>query len=260
MTRIHEAFEAAKERGGALIIYLTAGDPSLALTEELTLAAERGGADLVELGIPYSDPLADGPTIQAASQRALANGATVAGVLECAAQVRSASDLPLVIMTCYNPILQFGTEEFARAAAEQGVDGVLVSDLPPAESHEWCRAAAEHGLGTVFLVAPTNHDEFIDQALARTTGFCYAISRPGVTGARQDLPTDLADFIGRVQARAQVPVAVGFGISNAEQVRAVLEVADGAVVGSAIVNLIAGGDEDGALADRVESAVRALRA
>jgi tryptophan synthase alpha chain len=247
MKRIREAFERTREDGGALIIYLTAGDPSLALTEELALAAERGGADLVELGIPYSDPLADGPTIQAASQRALTGGTTVAGVLECAARVRSASGIPLVIMTCYNPILQFGTGDFARAAAEQG------------ESDDWCQAAAKHGLGTVFLVAPTNDDEYLDQALARTTGFCYAISRPGVTGARDDLPADLAGFVGRVKARAQVPVAVGFGISNAEQVQAVLQVADGAVVGSAIVDLIAEGNEDGRLPDRVERAVRALR-
>jgi len=258
MTRIREAFERAQEGGGALIIYLTAGDPSLALTEELVLAAERGGADLVELGIPYSDPLADGPTIQAASQRALTDGTTVGGVLECAARVRSAADIPLVIMTCYNPILQFGTEEFARAAAERGVDGVLISDLPPAESDEWCRAAAEHGLGTVFLVAPTNDDGYIDQALGRTTGFCYAISRPGVTGARDDLPADLAQFVERVKAHAQVPVAVGFGISDAQQVRAVLDVADGAVVGSAIVDLIAEGNHDGRLPHRVQGAVSAL--
>ena len=259
MKRIEKAFEGARERGGALIIYLTAGDPSLEVTGDLVLAAERGGADLVELGIPYSDPLADGPTIQAASQRALAEGTTVAGVLECAARVRSASDLPLVIMTCYNPVLQFGPEQFARAAAEHGVDGVLVSDLPPEESDEWRRAAAEHDLGTVFLVAAGNDEDYLDAALARTTGFCYAISRPGVTGARGELPPDLEQFVRRVQARTELPVAVGFGISNAQQVKVVLEVADGAVVGSAIVDVIAGGNEDGKLVERVEGAVRSLR-
>ena len=259
MTRIHAAFKGAKDRGGALIIYLTAGDPSLEVTGELVLAAERGGADLVELGIPYSDPIADGPTIQAAGQRALAAGTTVAGVLECVGRVRSASDLPLVIMTCYNPILQFGPEEFAQAAAARGLDGVLVSDLPPRESDRWCQAAAEHGLGTVFLVASTNDDEFIDEAVARTTGFCYVISRPGVTGARDDLPSGLGEFVTHVKTRTELPVAVGFGISRAEHVRQVLSVADGAVVGSAIVEIIAGGNEDGMLPGRVEEAVRSLR-
>jgi len=259
LQRIHEAFRRSREQGGALIIYLTAGDPCLDDTVELALAAERGGADLVELGIPYVAPIADGPTIQAACRRALAAGTTVRGVLEAVGRIRDRSEVPIVLMTCYNPILQFGPQEFAQAAASQGVDGVLTSDLPPAASGELCEAAARHGLGTVMLVAPGNTDEQIEQVLARTTGFCYAISRPGVTGARDELPADLAEFVGRVKARARVPVAVGFGISDARQVRAVLEIAEGAVVGSAIVNVIAGGNEDGRLAERVEGAVRALR-
>jgi len=259
MKRIHEAFAQGQERGGALIIYVTAGDPSLELTKELVLAAQRGGADLAELGIPYSDPLADGPTIQAAGQRALAAGTTVSGVLECAGHVRDSSDIPLVVMTCYNPILQFGPEEFAQAAAEQGVDGVLVSDLPPADSDVWCEAAADSGLGTVFLVAPTNDDNYVEEALARTTGFCYVISRPGVTGARDDLPPGLGEFVAHVKARTELPVAVGFGISKAEHVTEVLSVADGAVVGSGIVDVIAGGNEDGMLPQRVEQAVCVLR-
>lgn len=257
MQRIHAAFERSGNR--SLIIYITAGDPSLDDTVDFVLAAERGGADIIEIGVPYSNPLADGPVIQAACKRALAAGATVRGVLDTVARIRARSEVPIVLMTCFSPVFRFGLEEFAHAAAAVGVDGVLVSDLPPYEGEAWAQAAAAHELGTVLLVAPDNTDGQIADTLALTTGFCYVISRPGTTGARAELWQGLSELVRRVRAHATVPVAVGFGISSAGQVAEVLAMADGAVVGSAIMKVIAEGAADGSLADRVETAVAGLR-
>jgi tryptophan synthase alpha chain len=256
MQRIHEAFADAPDPG-ALIIYLTAGDPSLDATVELALAAERGGADLIELGIAYIAPTADGPTIQAACKRALDAGSTTAGVLDAARRIREQSQIPLVTMTCVNPIIAYGLDDFARDARAAGIDGVLVSDLPPAEATEWCEAAARHDLGTVFLIAPDNTDAQIRDALDLTTGFAYIISRPGTTGARADIYEGLRPLIERVEMMASVPAAVGFGLSTGEQVAEVLNAADGAVVGSAVVSVIAEGGDD--LPARVEAKVRELR-
>lgn len=256
MNRIHDAFANAPDPG-ALIIYLTAGDPTLDATVELALAAERGGADLIELGIPYIAPTADGPTIQAACKRALDAGSTTAGVLDAARRIRERSEIALVTMTCFNPIVAYGLDAFARDARAAGLDGVLVSDLPPAEAGEWCEAAARHGLGTVFLVAPGNTDRQIRDALDVTTGFVYIISRPGTTGARADIYEGLRALIERVKSMARVPAAVGFGLSTGEQVAEVLDTADGAVVGSAVVGVIAEGGDD--LPARVEAKVRELR-
>jgi tryptophan synthase alpha chain len=238
--RIGSAFETAAAAGrGALIIYICAGDPDLATTVEVACAAAQAGASIIELGIPYSDPLADGPVIQAAGQRALRAGTTVAGVLEAARQVRARSDVPLVMMTCFNPILQFGPEAFAARAAEVGVDAILVSDLPPEESDEWLACAERAGLGTVFLVAPTTSPERLPNVASHSTAFVYAVSRPGTTGERADLPEDLGDLVAAIRRHTMRPVVVGFGISTPEQVRTVCAVADGAVVGSAVVRLIA---------------------
>ena len=240
MNAIRQTFATNREQGrGTLVVYITAGDPSLETTVNLVTTLAESGADIVELGIPYSDPLADGPTIQAASQRALERGATVQGVFDCAAQIRQRTQIPLIIMTCYNPVLQYGLEEFAQEAARVGVEGVLVSDLPPSESNQWRAVAAEHGLATVFLVAPTTPDERIQQMIECTTGFVYAVARPGVTGARDELPPDLTESVARIRQATELPVAVGFGISKPEQVAAVCEIADGAIVGSAVVDIIA---------------------
>ena len=261
MSSIRQAFAAnrAVERG-TLIIYITAGDPSLAATVEIVTTLAQSGADIVEVGIPYSDPLADGPTIQAASQRALERGATIQGVFDCIANIRQRTQIPLVIMTCFNPILQYGPERFAREAARVGVDGVLASDLPPSESDEWCATAAEHDLATVFLVAPTTPDQRIGEVVERTTGFVYAVSRPGVTGAREELPADLTDSVARIRQATDLPVAVGFGISTPEQVAAVCRIADGAIVGSAVVNIIAGAPDDDSLLEQVGQFVSGLAA
>lgn len=259
MKRIHEAFANARDHGGALIIYVTAGDPSLEDTVEIVLAAERGGADLIELGIPYIAPTADGPTIQAACQRALSAGTTVGGVLDVARRIRERSQIPLVTMTCYNPILVYGLQRYARDAKAAGIDGVLVSDLPPDEAGAWLEAAQQHDLDTVFLVAPGNTDPQLHAAIDVTTGFVYIISRPGTTGARADIYAGLRDLVARVKAITDVPAAVGFGLSTGEQVAEVLQMADGAVVGSAVVNVIAEGNADGRLPERVEAKVRQLR-
>ena len=251
-----EVFKQAAEEGrAALIIYVTAGDPSLATTVDLVSALAEAGADIVELGIPYSDPLADGPIIQAAGQRALRAGTTVAGVLEAARQIKERTGLPLVVMTCYNPILQFGPEQFAARAAQVGVSGVLISDLPPEESEEWCALAAREGLETIFLVAPTTEPERMALACGLSTGFVYVVSRPGTTGVREDLPEDLGGLVEQLRALTDKPLAVGFGLSRPEQVAVVAQVADGAIVGSAVVRLIG---ESGADPTQVAEFVRTL--
>jgi tryptophan synthase alpha chain len=258
---IHAAFARARsEKRGALMPYTTAGDPNLAATLEILLALERAGADLVELGIPYSDPLADGPVIQLAAERALAAGTKVAGICDLLRQLRAAgSKLPVVIMTCFNPILRYGPERFAEDFAAAGADGVLITDLPPSEAEVWCGLAAQHDLATVFLVAPTTPPERVHFATERTTGFVYAVARAGVTGVREDLPADLAELVGKIREQTDLPVAVGFGISTAEHVRTVCQLADGAVVGSALVKVIAehGGGDD--LVPAVESFVAGLK-
>jgi len=237
---IQQTFANSRQDGrGVLIIYVTAGDPSLHETVEIVTTVAEAGADIVELGIPYSDPLADGPTIRAASQRALAAGATIQGVFDCAGRIRQRTSIPLIIMTCYNPILQFGPESFAQDASNVGIDGILASDLPPSEAEQWCAVAAEHELATVFLVAPTTPPQRVARAVECTTGFVYAVARPGVTGARDELPEDLKDSVARIRQVTDLPIAVGFGISNPEQVAAVCEIADGAIVGSAVINIIA---------------------
>lgn len=259
--RIHNAFARAKTaQRGALMPYVTAGDPDMAASRAILEAIERAGADLIELGIPYSDPLADGPVIQAAARRALHSGATVAGVIEMIRAFRAAGhELPIVIMTCFNPIMQYGAEAFARDLAAAGGDGVLVTDLPPFESQEWVQTAARHGLGTVFLVAPTTPAERVHLATERATAFVYAVARAGVTGARAELPEDLAQLVGNIRAQTDLPVAVGFGVSTPEHVRQVWELADGAIVGSALVKVIAEHAGQEHLSERVEEFVRGLR-
>jgi tryptophan synthase alpha chain len=253
MSRIGRRFQELKDRGEkGLIAFITAGDPDLATTAKIVPAIARAGADIVELGIPFSDPLADGPSIQAAAGRALAKGASVAGVLDCVRDIRATCDVPLVLMTCFNPILQFNPEWFATQAKDVGVDGVLVSDLPPGESGEWVRITHMSGLDTIFLVAPTTPPQRIEEVCERSTGFVYCVSRTGVTGARDDLPPDLGDLVSRVRARTDKPIGIGFGISTPEQVRAVCRLADAAIVGSAIVDVIAKASGDSV----VESAAR----
>ena len=240
MHRMQEAFNRAHSQSrGALVVYLTAGFPTMDESEALMLQAARSGADIIEVVIPFSDPIADGPAIQAAGQTALQEGANLRDILRMIASLSAQTDTPIVIMSGYNPILAYDPERFAADASEAGVCGVLIADLPPAEGEAWCDAAAEHGLSTVFLVAPTTTPERFTRIVQCTTGFVYVLSRMGVTGERETLPPELPGLVRRVRECTSLPIAVGVGISNSEQVSAVCALADGVIVGSAVVRAAA---------------------
>lgn len=220
----------------ALVPYLTAGDPDLAATEEFAAALADGGADVIELGIPFSDPLADGPVLQRAAERALAAGTRVAGVLDAASRI-AARGLPVVLMTYANPVARRGWAAFARDAASAGVRGIILTDVPPEEAGEFLPVAADAGLATVFLVAPTSDDARLAAAVRATTGFLYCVSRLGVTGASASLSDAFLPVLARVRAVSDVPVGVGFGIATPEHAREAGRVADGVIVGSRLVAL-----------------------
>jgi len=239
MTRIEKRFVRLNSQSAkAFIPYLTAGDPSLHTTLELVLALEKAGADLIELGVPFSDPIADGPVIQRATERALKNGATVHRVLELGKNIRKKSEIPLVLFSYFNPLLNHGLERLAADAVNAGFDGVLASDLTVEESEPFVRTMRHSGLNTVFLVAPTSSPERIKKIAAASTGFLYAVSRTGVTGEQQELAADLKQFLQTLRMHTRTPIAVGFGISRPEHVRAVWQEADGAIVGSSIVKAV----------------------
>jgi len=241
----------------ALIAYLTVGYPRLDSTPSLVEAAAQSGADAIELGIPFSDPLADGRTIQAASQQALKEGVTVARALEAAAAARKKTDVPLLFMTYLNPILAYGLERFCRAAADAGVDGLIVPDLPPAESADLRRAAEASQVDLVFFVAPTSSEAGIEAACRAATGFVYCIAVTGVTGARAQLDDALLPLIASVRRHTTLPVVVGFGISKPEHLAALEGKADGVIVASALLDAIARAPEDPA--NQVSRFLRELR-
>jgi tryptophan synthase alpha chain len=222
-----------------LVVYLTAGDPTLDATREIALAAIDSGADVIELGVPFSDPLADGPVIQRAMERAVAKGTRLKDVLTLAGEIRAARPAAgQVIFSYLNPILRYGLHPFADAAAAAGVDGVLVTDLIVEEAGEYLREMARVGIAPIFLAAPTSPDERLEAIATHSRGFVYAISRVGITGTQQSLTLDAAALVERIRRYTRLPVAVGFGISNAEHVAQVTEFANAAVIGSAIVELI----------------------
>ena len=222
-----------------LVAYLTCGDPDLRVSEEIALAAIDAGASVIELGVPFSDPVADGPVIQRASERALRHSTTLENVLTLAASIRrQRPQAGLIVFSYLNPILRFGLERFAIAAKQAGLDGALLIDLPVEEAAEYMRLMREHQLATIFLVAPTSTDERLKRIAALSTGFIYAVSRTGVTGAQKNVTDDARQLVARLRKFTKLPVAVGFGISNAEQVSEVGQFADAAVVGSAIVHLV----------------------
>ena len=223
----------------SLVAYVTCGDPDLATTRDVVLAAIEAGAGVIELGVPFSDPVADGPVIQRASQRALQNGVTLADVLKLAAEVRQhAQSTGLIIFSYLNPILRMGLQKFCKVARHAGVDGALLTDLPVEEAGDYLREMRRNELATVFLAAPTSTDERLKRIAAASSGFVYAVSRTGVTGARQQLPEDAQKLVHRLRKYTKLPIAVGFGISTREQLAAVGKFADGAVIGSAIVETI----------------------
>ena len=239
MDRIEHAFHKATAEGRkALVAYVTVGYPSIQATLDVVPALADGGCDIIELGIPFSDPLADGTTIQRASHHALEAGVTPALCLDVAARLRQRVAVPLVFMTYYNPVLHYGLERFCTACHDAGVDGLIVPDLPPEEGAELEALTRRNALDLIYLVSPTTTDERIGLVASRSRGFIYLVSLRGVTGARSDLPPDLERLVARVRRATSKPLCVGFGISSPEQARRVAAVADGVIVGSRIVELI----------------------
>lgn len=259
MSRIARTFARLKAKGRrGFIPFITAGDPDLETTYKLLIELTDAGATLIELGVPFSDPVADGPVIQRASERALSQSFGLEEILNLVTRFREQSQVPLILFSYFNPLLQFGPERLSREAARAGVDGLLVTDLVPEEAEEFSATLRAQSLDVIFLVAPTSTDERLRLVAERATGFIYAVSRAGVTGARDDLSREAETLVARVRRFSNLPVAVGFGISSAAQVREVWRYADAAVVGSAIVAEIErlSGQED--LAKRTGSFARTL--
>jgi len=258
--RIAQRFRELSEAGElGLVVYVTAGDPSLDGTEKIVLAAAEAGADIIELGVPFSDPVADGPTIQRASERALRNGTTLNGVLNLVARLRTGTGIPLVLFSYFNPILQMGVAKFADAAASAGTDGVLVTDLTPEESADYRSLLHDRRLDTIFLAAPTSTDARLRQIGIVSSGFLYLISRTGVTGARESLSEELPALVRRARRFTSLPIAVGFGISLPTQVTVLGGIADAAVVGSAVVAAIEKSADDAAAAKSAADLIRSLK-
>ena len=253
---------AAGELG--LVAYITAGDPSLAASEAIVLAAAEAGADLIELGVPFSDPVADGPTIQRASERALRSGTTLAGVIDLVRRLRRQTQVPIILFTYFNPVLQMGLDAFAGAASAAGADGALITDLTPEEAGDYWKAMHARGLDTIFLAAPTSTDDRLGMIAECSSGFLYLISRTGVTGERDSMPQDLPALARRVRRVTKLPLAVGFGISLPEHVSVLGGIADAAVVGSALMAEVekasSPNDAVAAVAGRLRALKQAARA
>jgi tryptophan synthase alpha chain len=257
MTRIQQVFHRRKSEGKAVFVaYLTAGDPTPEATPGLVAALERGGADLIELGVPFSDPIADGPVIQRGSDRALKSGTTVAKVLAVAKKIRETSEIPILLFTYLNPVLRYGLANLARDAKAAGIDGCLLIDVSVEEAEVYVKAMRDAGLDTVFLAAPTSTPERLHLVAKFSSGFIYLVSRTGVTGEQEKLSGALQPLIDATRAISTLPVAAGFGISTPAQAGAVAKIADGVVVGSAIVRLI----EQNAGEAGLENYARSLRA
>lgn len=263
MSRLSTTFTRLRQNSGsnkelALVTYVTAGDPDVATSCDIVRGIARGGADVIEIGVPFSDPIADGPVIQRASERALAAGGSLSRALDIVRTVRSDIDTPIVLFTYVNPVLRMGAEAFARKAASDGVDGVLMLDLPIEESQAMHRTLAEAGLDQIFLISPTTTEERLREAAELGSGFLYAISRLGVTGARENVAGTARPVVEAVRKVTTMPVALGFGISKPEHVREACAYADAAVVGSALVQVIADAPQGHAAAE-AERFVRWLK-
>ena len=257
MAAIADRFAQLRTKGEkALVLFVTAGDPSLEQLPAILDALAEGGADIIEIGIPFSDPIADGPTIQASSQRALDRGVTPAAALDA---IAAFDKTPVVLMGYYNPILRAGLDESADSAQAAGVCATIVSDLTPEEADDWISASLAHGLENIFLAAPTSTDERLDIVCKKATGFVYAVSRTGVTGAASAVPPEVTDLVERIKQRTDLPVCVGFGISTPDHVRMVCEVADGAVIGSWLVDKLANEWNNGSGRRALVAAIRELK-
>jgi tryptophan synthase alpha chain len=239
MSRIRDTFVDLKRSGrGGFIPFITAGDPDLRTTELLLVELAAAGADIIELGVPFSDPVADGEVIQRASERALQRGVTVGDALRCASSVKKHIDVPIVLFSYLNPLLKFGKDRLPQEIQRAGIDAVLITDLTPEEGGPWITAFRDHAIDLIFLVAPTTSNERLRRIAQQASGFIYAVSRAGVTGTRNEMPRDAEPLVKRVRAVSDLPIAVGFGISTAEQVRQVWHFADAAVIGSALVSQV----------------------
>ena len=242
MNRIDRTFKELRKNGRkALIPYIMAGDPDLDATKKYIHDLESSGADIIELGVPFSDPLADGPTIQKAAERSLQKGTTLRKVIAFVKEIRKTSEIPLILMTYYNPIFKMGIESFIIKAVKAGVDGVIIPDLIPDEADEFMKLSREHGLDTIFLLAPTSTAARIRKVVKASTGFIYYVSITGITGANLSIGNLMKDTLNTVNKSTKKPVAVGFGVSNAKEAASISKLADGVIIGSAIVKLIAKG-------------------
>ena len=259
MNRIEERFARLRREGHkGLVVYIGAGDPDLEATRQLALAFDAAGVDVLELGVPFSDPLADGLVNQLAAQRGLASGTTPAGVLETVRRIRQESQVPIVLYLYFNLVHRRGLEAFVQESAEAGVDGLLVLDLPPEEGEAYVQGMDRAGLCPIFLVAPTTPEERIGRIVERGRGFVYYVSREGVTGMQSQVASNVAEMTGRIRRHTELPIAVGFGVSNPDQARAVSRCAEAVVVGSAVVNQIATHGQSPELVERVSGLVQDL--
>jgi tryptophan synthase alpha chain len=239
MNRIDKKFRGLKRKGEkAFIVYITSGDPSLKLTGKLVLELDKRGADMIELGVPFSDPMADGPTIQAASERALANGVNIKKIFTLVKKLRRSTDIPIAFMTYYNPVYRYGVKKFVRDAAASGVDGVIVPDLPPEEAGELLARSKKEGFDNIFLLSPTSSRGRIKTVGRASKGFIYYVSLTGVTGARRQLPSEIVRNVKNIKKITGKPVCVGFGVSTPAQAKAIARISDGVIVGSAVIKVI----------------------
>ena len=239
MNRIDKKFQELRDQGAtAFMPYFCAGDPNPELTSKLLLTLEEAGADLIELGVPFSDPIADGPTVQRASERALTHHISLQEILEMVATVRTQTDIPIALMSYYNPIFRMGEDAFCKAAQDAGVDGVIIPDLPPEQAQSLLEIAPRYNLATIFLVAPTSPPERMQLIASVSTGFIYCVSVTGVTGARAMLSDEIAPMIAELRKHTDKPISVGFGVSTPNQATQIAQIADGVIVGSAIINVV----------------------
>lgn len=261
MSRISHRFSELRAREErALIPFITGGDPGIFATDPLVLEMEAAGADIVEIGVPFSDPLADGKSNQAAYYRALERSVNIQDILDAVSRIRQVSQVPIVLMTYFNPLLSYGIEAFAREASRVGVDGVIVTDLTPEEAGPWISAARAKDLDTIFLLAPTSTQERIRLVCSVSSGFTYCVSRTGITGAQSTVPVELNELVAKIRKYTDNPIVIGFGISSRELVHEVCEFADGAVVGSALVDYIHARHRQDDFLPRVRAFVRDLKA
>lgn len=239
MSRIRDIFDGLKQTGrGGFIPFIMAGDPDMVTTELLLVELAAAGADIIELGVPFSDPVADGEVIQRASERALRKGVTLSDALRCVSKAKEHIDVPIVLFSYLNPLLKFGIDRLAKEAERAGIDALLITDMIPEEARLWVTAFHDRDMDLIFLVAPTTSDERLTHIAQQASGFIYAVSRAGVTGARDEMPRDAEPLVKRVRTVSDLPIAVGFGISTAEQIRQVWCFADAAVIGSALVSQV----------------------